>query len=170
MQMINTMLDISEAETGVGRLRLDEVDMNELVDQAGELFAGVAEDGGLTLTVEHSAAAHTVKGDRRKLQRVIANLIDNAIKYTPRGGLVRVTLKSEPGRVCVAVSDNGIGIEPKNLPRIFERFYRCDESRHQTGNGLGLSLAQAIARSHGGGLSVSSKPGQGSVFSLILPN
>ncbi len=65
--------------------------------------------------------------------------------------------------------DTGIGIEPENLAHIFERFYRCDQSRHQAGNGLGLSLAQAIARAHGGGIAVNSKPGGGSVFSLILP-
>ncbi len=169
MQTINTMLDISEAETGVGRLRRDQVNMDELIDQAGELFSGVAEDKGIALTVERQDAVHVVQGDRRKLQRVIANLIDNAIKYTQPGGKVRVDLRNEPGRVCVEVSDTGIGIEAKDLPRIFERFYRCDESRHQTGNGLGLSLAQAIARSHGGGLSVDSRPGKGSVFSLILP-
>jgi signal transduction histidine kinase len=169
MQTINTMLDISEAETGVGRLHRDPVNMIELVDQAGELFAGVAEDKGVTLTVEHQEVIHPVQGDRRKLQRVIANLIDNALKYTPRGGHVRVGLRNEPGRVRIEVSDTGIGIEPRDLPRIFERFYRCDQSRHQPGNGLGLSLAQAIARSHGGGLSVDSRPGKGSVFSLILP-
>jgi heavy metal sensor kinase len=170
MQMINTMLDISEAETGVGRLHRNTVDMNELVDQAGELFAGVAEDKGQTLTVDHAEARHVVQGDRRKLQRVIANLIDNAIKYTPDSGQIRVNLRREPGRICVEVSDTGIGIAPENLPRIFERFYRCDESRHQAGNGLGLSLAQAIARAHGGGLSVDSLPGRGSVFRLVLPS
>ncbi|HEX8979112.1 MAG TPA: ATP-binding protein [Parasulfuritortus sp.] len=169
MQMINTMLDISEAETGVGRLHREPVDLPVLLDQAVELFAGVAEDKGVTLSAEHGAEAGVMAGDRRKLQRAIANLVDNAIKYTPAGGRVRLGLHREPGHIRVEVSDTGIGIEARDLPRIFERFYRCDESRHQAGNGLGLSLAQAIARSHGGGISVDSSPGRGSVFTLILP-
>jgi heavy metal sensor kinase len=169
MQMINTMLDISEAETGIGRLHREPVDLQVLLDQAVELFAGVAEDKGVALSVGPGSAASVMEGDRRKLQRAIANLVDNAIKYTPAGGRVGLGLHRETGRVRVEVRDTGIGIEARDLPRIFERFYRCDESRHQAGNGLGLSLAQAIARSHGGGISVDSSPGGGSVFTLVLP-
>ncbi len=169
MQMINTMLDISEAETGLRQKAFETIDVNELAGQAVDLFASVAEDKGIALAFDDSAGAAYIEGDRRKLQRLLANLIDNAIKYTPPGGWVRVGLHHEPGRICIEVIDTGIGIEPENLAHIFERFYRCDQSRHQTGNGLGLSLAQAIARAHGGGIAVNSKPGGGSVFSLILP-
>jgi len=169
MQMIDTMLDISEAETGLSRMHFETVDMNQLLDQAMDLFASVAEDKGIALAFDDSAGPANIEGDRRKLQRLLANLIDNAIKYTPAGGWVRVGLHHEPGRICIEVIDTGIGIEVASLPHIFERFYRCDQSRHQAGNGLGLSLAQAIARSHGGGIAVNSKPGGGSVFSLILP-
>lgn len=169
MLMINTMLDISEAETGIGRLYLEPVDLQTLLDQVVELFAGVAEDKGVTLSAERGSEDGVVEGDRRKLQRAIANLVDNAIKYTPAGGRVGLRLYREPDRVRIEIRDTGIGIEAKDLPRIFERFYRCDESRHQAGNGLGLSLAQAIARSHGGGIAVDSSPGRGSVFSLMLP-
>lgn len=170
MQMINTMLDISEAETGVGRLQLEVVDLNDLVAQAVELFAGVAEDHGVQLAFERIPEPLNIRGDRRKLQRALTNLVDNAIKYTPRGGSVRIGARRDGERTEVVVSDTGVGIPAKDLPKIFDRFYRADESRHQTGNGLGLSLAQAVAKAHGGGISVSSQPGVGSVFTLILPN
>jgi signal transduction histidine kinase len=170
MQMINTMLDISEAETGARRMHVEAVDLGELVAQAVDLFEGVAEDKGISLAIGTTDGSANIQGDRRKLQLVLANLIDNAIKYTPRGGRVWVGLRHEAGRICVEVGDTGIGIAAEELPRIFERFYRCDESRHQAGNGLGLSLAQAVAHAHGGGITVNSKVGGGSVFSLILPS
>jgi signal transduction histidine kinase len=104
------------------------------------------------------------------LQRLIANLLDNAIRYTPSGGRVAIALQNHSsGDLEVSIQDSGIGIGEADIPRIFERFYRCDPSRSQSGTGLGLSLAQAVAQAHGGRIVVESTPGQGSVFRVRLP-
>jgi signal transduction histidine kinase len=104
------------------------------------------------------------------IQRILANHLDNAIKYTPSGGAVKVSLSEKDSReALVTVHDPGIGIPADDLPHIFERFYRCDHSRSQPGTGLGLSLARALARAHQGDITVTSTPGQGSTFTLTLP-
>jgi signal transduction histidine kinase len=110
-----------------------------------------------------------VAGDRNRLQRMAANLLDNAIKYTPSGGRVIVSVRGNAETAILAVSDTGIGIAEQDLPRIFERFYRGDRSRSRAGSGLGLSLARAIATAHGGSITVSSSPGKGSTFTVDLP-
>jgi signal transduction histidine kinase len=111
-----------------------------------------------------------ISGDARMVQRLIANLIDNALKYTPAGGSVDIAVSPNAGGgTVITVQDTGIGISPEDLPRIFERFYRCDQSRSVAGTGLGLSLARAIARAHGGEITVTSRPGAGSVFRVTLP-
>ena len=100
---------------------------------------------------------------------MLSNLLDNAIKYTPSGGSVNVSLSEDDAQVVVSVKDTGCGISPDDLPRIFERFYRCDQSRSQAGIGLGLSLARAIARAHGGDITATSTLHQGSTFTVTLP-
>ena len=103
------------------------------------------------------------------IQRMLSNLLDNAIKYTPSGGFVIVSVAEIDAQVVISIKDTGIGISPKDLPHIFERFYRCDQSRSQTGIGLGLSLARAIARAHDGDITATSTPDQGSTFTITLP-
>ena len=103
------------------------------------------------------------------IQRMISNLLDNAIKYTPSGGSVTVFMNENNTQVVVSVKDTGCGISSNDLPHIFERFYRCDQSRSQSGIGLGLSLARAIARAHGGDITADSLPNQGSTFTITLP-
>jgi signal transduction histidine kinase len=101
---------------------------------------------------------------------MIANLLDNAIKYTPVGGSVEVTANTgNNDTVTIAVKDTGSGISEKDIPHIFERFYRCDPSRSEAGIGLGLSFARAVARAHGGDIDVFSKPEQGSTFTVTIP-
>ncbi|MFH1741975.1 MAG: HAMP domain-containing sensor histidine kinase [bacterium] len=167
--MIDTMLNIAEVEAGVTRMNIEEVDLEPVVSEAQDLFQPVAEEKGIEWHCEiHSAPA--VRGDRRKIQRCLANLIDNALKYTNPGGEVVVTLEPENGDfVTIAVRDNGIGITGQERSKIFESFYRGDQSRSQPGNGLGLSLALAVARSLGGDITVDSAPSKGSTFNLILP-
>jgi signal transduction histidine kinase len=103
------------------------------------------------------------------IQRMLSNLLDNAIKYTPSGGWVYVSVSENDAQVVVSVKDTGCGISLSDLPHIFERFYRCDQSRSQAGIGLGLSLARAIARAHGGEITATSTPNQGSTFTATLP-
>mgnify|MGYP001199456469 FL=1 len=167
-QMINTMLEIAEAEAGVQRLVLGPLNVEELVERVVELFEGVAEDRGILLT-RSGTSAEPLVGDRRRLQRALANLIDNALKYTHAGGRVEVVLDGNAGQLEIAVHDTGPGIPPEDQPHLFDRFYRGDRSRHLPGNGLGLSLARAVAHAHGGDIRVESRPGAGSTFILSLP-
>ena len=112
-----------------------------------------------------------IRADRARLQELFSNLLDNAIKYTNVNGVITVRLKNDGANVHASVSDTGIGIPKSEQPRIFERFYRVDKSRsrEQGGAGLGLSIAEAIARAHHGSISVSSEVGKGSTFVVILP-
>ncbi len=168
LKIINTTLDIAEAESGAARLKVTDIDLVELAHDACELFQTVAEDKRIILLADLPAQC-PIRGDRQRLQRVVANLLDNALKYTPAGRQVRVTLADEGERVRLAIEDTGVGIATDELSHIFERFYRCDRSRSENGNGLGLSLALAFTRAHGGDISVSSALGEGSTFSIVLP-
>jgi signal transduction histidine kinase len=147
---------------------MTEVDITRLVREACELFQPVAEDKRITLVFDISDGC-SVKGDLQRLQRLVANLLDNALKYTLPGGKVAIVLKAHAGAAIISVTDTGIGIAEEELPRIFERFYRGDRSRTQMGTGLGLSLAAAIASAHRGSITVSSTPGEGSTFTITLP-
>jgi len=168
LDMINTMLMISKTESGVDKLLREEVDLAGLVREACELFEPIAEDKRVTLSYDVPNKSHLV-GDNRMIQRMLSNLLDNAIKYTPSGGAVSVSLSENEERdVIITVKDTGIGISQSDLPRIFERFYRCDQSRSKPGIGLGLSLARAIARAHGGDITVTSIQDQGSTFTVTL--
>lgn len=166
--MINTMLDITEAESGTGEFKKGLVDITDVIHNAIELFLPIAEDKGVTINFE-TPDRHYVSGDIRHLQRMVANLLDNALKFTPLGGGVTVEVGEDKGEVHITFVDTGIGISEEDLPHIFKRFYRCDKSHREPGSGLGLSLARAIARTHGGDITVKSCIGEGSVFSAILP-
>ena len=169
LDMINTMLVISRAEAGVQALHWQNVDLAGLVHDAGRLFETIARDKGLEVCIT-AKGSQAINGDARMLQRMVGNLLDNAIRYTPRGGRIDIAVQPMPsGDVTMVFKDTGIGIHEKDLPRIFERFYRCDPSRSASGTGLGLSLAQAIVHAHGGSITVSSEVGQGSVFTVRLP-
>jgi len=166
--MINTMLMISKTEAGVDNLTREEIDLAGLIREACELFEPSAEDKGVTLSCNVPNGSYLV-GDIRMIQRMLSNLLDNAIKNTPSGGSVTTSVSENVNQAVVSVKDTGIGISPKDLPHIFERFYRCDQSRSQIGIGLGLSLAKAIARAHGGDITATSSPNQGSTFTITLP-
>jgi signal transduction histidine kinase len=112
----------------------------------------------------------TAHADRQRLRQVMANLVDNALKYTPRGGRVTIGTASRPGEVVISVTDTGAGIPPADLPRIWERLYRADRSRGEPGLGLGLSLVKAVVSAHGGRVEVESEVDQGSTFRVILPS
>jgi signal transduction histidine kinase len=145
--------------------------MSDVIRGAVALFAPLAEDGGVALNCQTQDDL-TVQGDLRMLQRAMANLVDNAIKYTQARGSVDIRGyrdMTDAGKVKVSVSDNGIGITPDDLGKVFDRFYRCDQSRATGGSGLGLSLVKSIALAHQGDIRVESTPGKGSVFTLVLP-
>jgi signal transduction histidine kinase len=165
---LDTLMDLAEAEAGTMPLRIEPVDLTAVVGDAADLYSDVAEQKGVKLTANLSEPVH-VAGDRNRLAQAIANLLDNAVKYTPVGGQVVIAAAAIDGAARVTVTDTGIGISPGDLPHIWERLYRGDRSRSERGLGLGLSLVKAIALAHGGQVSVESTPGHGSRFILQLP-
>jgi signal transduction histidine kinase len=166
--MINTMLDISEAEAGVAKLAIDEVDMAQVVRDACDLFQPVAENNQVQI-IQRLTENATISGDKMKIQRAVSNLLDNALKYTPQGGTVTASVEGEPNQVILSLNDTGPGISEGDLPQIFDRFFRGDRSRSRPGTGLGLNLTLAIAHAHGGDIKVTSVPGKGSTFRMTLP-
>lgn len=168
LDMINTMLLISKTESGVNMPFRENVNLADLVTDASELFMPIAEDRNITL-IRHTDGAVAFSGDRKMLQRMLSNILDNAVKYTTPGGTVEISVLNDEKNVGISVRDTGIGISESDLPRVFERFYRCDQSRSEAGTGLGLSLARTIARAHGGDISVTSSPNHGSNFTITFP-
>lgn len=166
--MLNTLMDISEAESGAMPLQREPIPLKDVIARAVDLYHDVAESKGVTLNVEGEPDA-VVSGDRVRLEQVAANLIDNAVKYTPRGGRVTVSVGRDGDRALVCVRDTGAGIPADELPRIWDRLFRGDRSRAERGLGLGLSLVKAIVQAHGGSVAVESEPGKGSTFVVSLP-
>ncbi|MGD1986874.1 MAG: HAMP domain-containing sensor histidine kinase [Desulfobacterales bacterium] len=165
IDMINTMLDITEAEAGVNGEQAEEFELVEVIREACELFRPIAEAKKIDLKTSLPESL-TVTSDRRKVQRIVTNLLENAIKYTPADGAVKVSAAAQNGEVRIDFEDTGMGIDQKDLPHIFERFYRCDRSRSQGGTGLGLSLVKAYTESLNGSIHVESALNQGSRFAL----
>ena len=174
--MLTTLMDISEAESGTMQLRREPV----IVERALDLYRDVADAKGVTLSAPEAAAPAadastprfggvTVHADRTRLEQAAANLIDNAVKYTPRGGRVSVEIDGDGASARLIVRDTGPGVPAGELPRIWDRLFRGDKSRAERGLGLGLSLVKAIVEAHGGTVAVDSEPGKGSTFTMILP-
>ncbi|KAA3633162.1 MAG: HAMP domain-containing protein [Proteobacteria bacterium] len=168
LNMVNATLDLAELEAGLVNGDGESVDLAEMVRDACELFEAVAEQKSIILSFS-GAGDCRVRGNPQYLQRLIANLIDNALKYTPAGGDVRLTCKRDGARVLVEVSDTGIGICPEQQAKVFDRFFRGDDSRQLEGCGMGLSFARAIAQAHKGEISLRSREGVGSRFIAVFP-
>jgi signal transduction histidine kinase len=167
LAMLNTLMDISEAETGTMRLARTDVPLDRLVAEAASVYEDVADDKQISIDTRVDPGL-TVSADRDRLRQVLANLLDNAIKYTPAGGRVTVRARREDARTVIEVEDTGPGIPAQDLPRIWDRLYRGDHSRAERGLGLGLSLVRAIVTAHGGTVDVHTQPGQGAVFRVSL--
>jgi len=174
--MLNALMDISEAESGMLQLQREPVRLTDVVARAVDLYHDAADAKGVTLDsdvrLKPDAAADEgiiVTADRTRLEQVAANLIDNAVKYTPPGGRVEVTVERDSHRALLRVRDTGVGIPRDELPRIWDRLFRGDRSRAERGLGLGLSLVKAIVEAHGGTVDVQSEPGRGSTFTVALP-
>jgi signal transduction histidine kinase len=170
--MLDTLMDISEAESGTMQLRREPVRLSEVAARAVDLYRDVAEAKGVTLTFAHStggAEEVVVTADRTRLEQVAANLIDNAVKYTPTGGRVEIDVRRAGDVAVLSVHDTGPGIPADELPRIWNRLFRGDASRSERGLGLGLSLVKAITEAHGGTVAARSEPGRGSTFTVSLP-
>ena len=167
-KLLNTLMDISEAEAGVMRLNKSPVALSSLIKDMVEIYSYVAEEKGVVIEFDAPGSV-VVSADEGRLKQVLANLIDNAIKYTPSGGRVEIKAGIQDGYVFISVKDTGMGIPEDDCSRIWERLYRGRNAVSQKGLGLGLSLVRAVVQAHGGRVEVESAPGEGSVFTVYLP-
>jgi len=169
-KIVENLLALSRLEAGDSHFERKQVDLGELVTSTTDQMKLLAEDKKISLRC--STAEHvTVEGSPTRLKQVVVNLVDNAIKYTPEGGDVHVSVREQQGKAIVEVSDNGVGIPKESLSQIFERFYRADKARTRKlgGTGLGLSIVKSICKAHGGDVTAQSTEGQGSSFCVELP-
>jgi signal transduction histidine kinase len=168
LRLLRALMEISEAEAGVLRLEKTEKDLCEIARQAVDLYSDVAEAKQVKLDLEESSSI-LVLVDAVRMRQAVANLIDNAVKYTPEAGTVKVRVYPESGDAVVEIRDTGPGVPGAEQLRIWERLYRGDQSRSQSGLGLGLSLVRAIVEAHGGKAMVRNAPDHGAIFELRLP-
>ena len=166
---INTILELAEIDAGLKVLAMEEVDLARIVCMAVELYQPAAEERNIELAVQLDNQPVSVTGNLNGLQRLLANLLDNGVKFTPAGGKITITLLAEADYAVLSVADNGPGIPKEDMEQIFDRFYRGDSSRSITGNGLGLALVKAIAQKHHGTVTVVSDGASGSCFVVRLP-
>jgi signal transduction histidine kinase len=168
LKMLNALMDISEAETGVMKLNQETLNVSDLINRVLDMYHYIAEEKKIKIDVTVPGGL-CVNADATRMSQALANLLDNAIKYTPQGGMIHLAAHEEQGEAVITVSDNGTGIARKELPRIWGRLYRGDQSRSQRGLGLGLSLVKAIVQAHKGRIEVVSEPHKGSTFTIHLP-
>jgi len=168
--IVEGLLALSRLDAGEAQAEWVPFDLAELAATTADQMSLLAEDKNITV-VCNAAPSITVKGDRARLKQVIVNLLDNAIKYTRRGGTVRLQISRQEGYAVLDVADDGIGIPAEALPHVFKRFFRVDDSRSREGGGagLGLSIVQSICTAHGAQVEVSSVLGQGSRFRVRQP-
>jgi heavy metal sensor kinase len=169
--VVEGLLALSRLDTGEASAAWVKFDLAELVATTADQMSLLAEDRSISVTCDAPQRV-IVEGNRARLKQVVVNLLDNAIKYTQKGGTVRLTVASQNGRPVLEVSDTGIGIPPEALPHVFERFYRVERSRsrEQGGAGLGLSIVKSICAAHGAAVAVESTPDQGSRFCIRFPS
>ncbi|MEK7683880.1 MAG: HAMP domain-containing sensor histidine kinase [Verrucomicrobiota bacterium] len=168
LTILKTLMDVAEAEAGVMKLARDWVDVPSLLSDVIDLYQYVAEEKKIrvTLVPGDQCQAHV---DANRMKQVFANLLDNALKYTPEGGQIAIRAFRNQSGLVIRFRDNGIGIPGEEQGKIWDRLYRGDKSRSQRGLGLGLSLVKAIVEAHQGRVAVSSKPDHGSEFTVYLP-
>jgi signal transduction histidine kinase len=168
MTMLNTLMDVSEAETGTMKLSFENINLGALIEEVAELYDDVAEEKGIKFSTT-APNDLCLRADRARLRQVLANLVDNAVKYTPSGGRIELEAYKKGQQAVLLVKDSGIGIPLDEIARIWDRLYRGDKSRSQRGLGLGLSLVKAVVQAHHGQVEASPNPSGGSVFFVYLP-
>jgi two-component system phosphate regulon sensor histidine kinase PhoR len=171
-RLLNDLTDLSNIELGRVALRLEPVPLDDAIEAVLAIVRPRAEAGGVALAADLPAGLPPAQADHDRLEQILLNLVDNAVKYTPRGGRVTVSARGVPGgRVEIAIVDTGIGIPPADLPRITERFYRVDKARSRElgGTGLGLAIVKHLVIAHGGELAIESEPNRGTVVRVALP-
>ena len=169
--LVDDLLSLSALESGRMPPKFEPLDALPAAAEVVAALKPLAAKKDIVLRVEPFGDLPKIRADRAQLKQILTNLIDNALKFTPEKGTVRVSAAAAAGRVTLSVHDTGVGIPAADLPRVFERFYRVDKSRERErgGTGLGLSIVKHIAELHGGSVSVESEPGRGSVFRVSFP-
>ena len=171
VQMVNELLDLARIEGGSALHPTDDVDLGALATASAERLRPFAERSGVALSVTTEPGLPPVRGDEERLGQVLVNLVHNAVKFSPDGGVVEITVRRDADIVVASVADHGIGIAKADRVRIFERFYKADRARTRGGGGtgLGLSIARHVVERHGGRIWVESEEGRGSTFSFSIP-
>ena len=167
--MVEELLELSRIESGEQPLAREDVDAALFLARVAERLRPQAEQAQVELSLDLAPDLGTVSLDVPRIERAVLNLLQNALKFTPGGGNITLAARRDENSLQVEVRDTGIGIASPDLPRIFERFYKVDQSRASVGSGLGLALVKHAVEAHGGSVSVSSTPGHGSVFGFTLP-
>jgi signal transduction histidine kinase len=172
-ELVESLLTLARADEGRAPLAVEESDLRELVSDAVETAGMLGEGSGVSVTSRMPQHPVRMAVDRHRIREMLLNLVTNAIKYTPQGGTIDLSLADQDGAVSITVRDTGIGIAPGDLPHIFDRFWRADPARSRTGDrpgtGLGLAITKWIAEAHGGSITVQSRPGRGTIFTVRLP-
>lgn len=167
--IITDFLDIARLEGSPSRLERAPLDLREVVETVVEELRPIGESAGLSLELQRPAANTELKGDRARLRQVVANLVGNAVKFTPRGGRVTVIIEDDGQGLRTSVVDTGPGVPAKSVPGLFDRFTRAPEAATKSGTGLGLMIVRQIVEAHGGHVGVDTSPGRGSTFWFTLP-
>jgi signal transduction histidine kinase len=172
-EMVENLLTLARADEGRAPLAVEECDLRELVLDVGETAGILGEEAGVTAVHTIPETPVRLAVDRHRIREMLLNMVTNAIKYTPQGGTVSLGLEEQHDAVIFTVRDTGIGIAAGDLPHIFERFWRADPARSRTGDrpgiGLGLAITKWIVEAHGGSITVQSRPGRGTLFTVWLP-
>ena len=168
-QMVEELLELSRIESGAAPMQLREIDAHEVVAEAARRFGQQAERAGIALVADQRGGPLPISADAERLERAIGNLVANALRFTPAGGTVTLSASAIDGDVAIHVADTGAGIEPDEQRRVFERFYKGDRGRADEGIGLGLAIVKHIVLAHEGSVSLDSRLGRGSTFTIRLP-
>jgi signal transduction histidine kinase len=172
-ELVESLLTLARADEGRAPLAVEESDLRDLLGDVVETAGMLGEGSGVSVTSTMPEHPVRMAVDRHRIREMLLNLVTNAIKYTPQGGTIDLSLADRDGAVSIVVRDTGIGIAPGDLPHIFDRFWRADPARSRTGDrpgtGLGLAITKWIAEAHGGTITVQSRPGRGTTFTVRLP-
>jgi two-component system phosphate regulon sensor histidine kinase PhoR len=168
-QLVEELLELSRIESGAAPMHFAQIDASALITDTVRRFARQAERAGLRLEARTPAGPLPIIGDAERLERALGNLVANALKFTPAGGAVTLSAEATNHEIAISVSDTGIGIEPDQQSRVFERFYKADRGRGGAGIGLGLAIVKHIILAHEGTVAVESRAGRGSTFTMRLP-
>ena len=168
-QLVAELTELSRIETGKAELKKEPIDLNELMDEVIARLSPQADRQRISISREFASDLPSVPADKNRVQQVAANLVHNAIKFTPAGGEIVITTRVIEGSVVIDIADTGIGIPKEELSRVFERFYKGDKARTGEGTGMGLAIAKHVIEAHGGSIWVQSAEGKGAAFSFSLP-